>query len=210
MNKTAKCLGISLLILSTVSVAEDNESLRISVQQGQLGAGGVAQEYQVMNGESFFISVSGSASQPPASVQPPTVQDIRAEQLAQQIQEKVTQLQKKTYDLNSELYIVQRAPLELERQELERQLITLQQQQTQFDAQKTMNAIQQKRIGAIQATAAPTVASGVTVKPVLMDNQEVQLQVSGGDNQATLKTKLGTWTQLPGVQPETWVQVNVP
>ena len=209
MKKIARFFGLGLLCIATVATCEDGESLNVSVQQGKLGAGGSAQEYRVMNGETFFIPVGDAGVQPPGPVQPPTAQDLRAEQLAKQIQAKITQLQKKKNELDNELYIVHRAPLELDRQELERQLTLLEQEQEQFDAQKTINETQQKRIGVAQASAAPRSVQGVTVKPILLENNEVQLQVNSNQNQMSIKTTLGTWAQIPGVQPETWVRVNL-
>lgn len=209
MFKIARLLGLGLLCIATAVTCEEGESLKVLVQQGKLGAGGSAQEYQIKNGETFFIPVAGSVAQPPSPVQPPTAQDVRAEQLARAIKEKTTELQKKKYELDTELYLVHRAPLEIERQDLDRQLFLLEQEQGKFNAQKTITDTQQKRIGAMQAAQAPSTVTGVNIRPVLLENNEVQLQVNVDQTQTSIKTTLDTWAQIPGVQPETWVKVNL-
>lgn len=201
---------VLLLGISTVAMCQESdlmEPLVITVQQGKLGAGGSSQAYPVTSGESFFIPIAG-VTQPPAGVKPPNPEDLRSAQLAEQINNKVTQLQDKKREYDTELYIVHKAPLELERQDLERQLHLLEQEQEKLDAQKTITRVQQKRVGALQANQAPASVSGISVKAVLLDNNEVQLQFSSQQAQNVTKTILGSWTQIPGVQPETWVKVN--
>jgi hypothetical protein len=199
---------ILLSCLFTTVYSEDTESLVVTVQQGKLGAGGTAQLYQVSSGESIFISVGGNA-QPPKSVQPPTVHQLRGEALSKAVQSKVTELQKKQYEYNSELYIVQKAPIELERQDLARQLHDLQNEQTKYNAQTNIIDTEKQKIGAQIAQQAPSVAAGVQVKPVLLEHNQLELQISGDQSQIIIKTALGAWEQIPGVAPETWVKVDL-
>lgn len=213
MNKINRvCILLLFNCIALPTFGEDTEvvlePLMITVQQGQLGAGGTSQAYPVTSGEAFFIPIGAMGVRPPAGVQPPNAEDLRSAQLAEQINFKITQLQNKKREYDTELYIVHKAPIELERQELEKQLFLLEQQQEQLDSEKTLTAVQQKRIGSLEAKQAPTTVSGVTVKAVLLDNNEVQLQFSSPQAQSVAKTTLGNWTQIPGVQPETWVKVN--
>jgi hypothetical protein len=211
MNKLTYFLTVILCSVLSIAavVVEGGDPLVVSVRQGKLGAGGTTQEYRVMSGESFFIAVGEINTRPPAPVQPPNAQDLRSAQLAEQINNKVTQLQNKQREYDTELYIVQRPPIELERQAIERDLHLLEQEQEKLDAQKTLTAVQQKRIGALQAQQEPNNVPGVTVKATLMENNSVQLQFTLPKGQSSAQTSLGVWTQIPGVLPDTWVRVKL-
>lgn len=206
MNGIRYFLTILLCCLSALVISEESEPLVVLVQQGKVGAGGSMQQYLINSGESFFVSVSGA--QPPAGVQPPSPQDLRAAQLAKEINAKLVQLQNKTREYDTELYTVHRAPIELERQDLQRQLMALQNEQEKMDAQKTIREVEQKKIGAYQAKLAPTAVSGITVRATLMENDQVELQFNSHEAQSTSKTALDAWIQIPGVTPETWLKVK--
>ncbi len=198
-----------LLSLSNMAYSEETESMMVTVQQGKLGSGGAAQVYQVSTGESIFIPVAGSGLQPPKPVQAPTVHQLRGEALSKAVQAKVTELQKKQDEYNNELYIVQKAPIELERQDLARQLHDLQNEQIKYNAQTNIIDTEKQKIAAQLAQQAPNVASGVHIKPILLENNELELQISSDQSQASIKTALGAWSQIPGVDPETWVKVDL-
>lgn len=203
---------VSLILLSflrPIACSEETESMLVTVQQGKMGAGGNAQIFEVGSGESIFIPVASSGLQPPKPVQPPTVHELRGEALSKAVQAKVTELQKKQQEYNDELYIVQKAPIELERQDIARQLHDLQNEQTKYNAQTNIINTEKQKIAAQVAQQAPAVAVGVHIKPVLLENNELELQISSDQSQTSIKTSLGAWSQIPGVDPETWVKVDL-
>ncbi len=168
--------------------------------------GGAPQQYNVANGESFFIPTSQAANQPPVPKQPDAL-DQKTGQLSKAIAAKVIEIQNKQKDIDGEVYITTKPTLIIEKQNLEQQLSDLQVELDRLNSEKTIRELKEKKQEADQAAQKPNVVSGIQVTPTLQEGK-VQFAIKSQNIQSTVSVPMGTWVPIAGIQPEIWIKVE--
>lgn len=167
----------------------------------QYGKGGTIQEFRLKSGEAVFVP-TGKPQTPANQQNPQQTKEANAYQqqlgqVSQKIADQITAIQRKQKELDTEIYPTYRAPLDVEVKALQHDLNLLEAQRNQLQSQQVAKEAQ-KSLQPSPPPPTPTVATGMTVRPVLQGtaaNLTIQIQGKAGAA-TTITTPINTWVQI--------------
>lgn len=191
---------------------QNSQPIVLSIQYGK---GGGVQEYPINSGESVFIPAS-EPNNPTINANPQETKESDAYrqqvgQISDQIAKKISAIQKKQQEVNNEVYPVYKTPLQIEVYNLQSDLQTLQARREQISSQRTSKEAAKPTV---PPTPPTTVASGFTVKPLVMAGKvRIVVQTQGKNPiQTTIETGFDNWVQIfaaeKGQSQDIWAKVS--